>query len=531
MSNFLEVENLVVKFGDYVALDNINLTLNEGEILGIIGKSAAGKTVLLHAIRGLKDYKPTSGKIYYNIAYCVNCRYVDIPSKHGLPCPKCSGAMKLERVDFWAQENNEIQRDIKNRIAIMLQRTFALYGDERAIENVLRSFIEVGYSEPEAIYKASELIDKVKLSHRMMHVARDLSGGEKQRVVLARQLAKSPMILLADEPTGTLDRKTAEVIHNIILDVAKVENMAVLITSHLPEDIESVADRAILLEDGKIKDEGEPKQVIDRFLSAVGHIQKEEASCGEPIVRVEELEKKYITLDRGVIRAVNNVSFDINEGEIFGLIGLSGAGKTSVSKIIAGVMEPTNGDVSVKIGDDWVDMSIPGRENRGRAKLYIGMLHQEYDLYPFRDVLDNLTSSIGLELPAELSEHKAIQTLMAAGFSKEMSERILSKVPDELSQGERHRVALAQVLIREPNLVILDEPTGTMDPITKKDVANSILSARAEIGETFMIVSHDIDFVSEVCDRVALMRGGKIISVGATTHVLDLLTEREKATG
>jgi methyl coenzyme M reductase system subunit A2 len=112
-----------------------------------------------------------------------------------------------------------------------------------------------------------------------------------------------------------------------------------------------------------------------------------------------------------------------------------------------------------------------------------------------------------------------------------MSERILSKVPDELSQGERHRVALAQVLIREPNLVILDEPTGTMDPITKKDVANSILSARTEIGETFMIVSHDIDFVSEVCDRVALMRGGKIISVGETAHVLDLLTEREKATG
>jgi len=194
-------------------------------------------------------------------------------------------------------------------------------------------------------------------------------------------------------------------------------------------------------------------------------------------------------------------------------------------------MEPTNGEVLVKIGDDWVDMSIPGRENRGRAKLYIGMLHQEYDLYPFRDVLDNLTSSIGLELPAELAEHKAIQTLMAAGFSEEASERILSKVPDELSQGERHRVALAQVLIREPNLVILDEPTGTMDPITKKDVANSILSARAEIGETFMIVSHDIDFVSGVCDRVALMRGGKIISVGETAHVLDLLTEKEKAIG
>jgi len=174
-------------------------------------------------------------------------------------------------------------------------------------------------------------------------------------------------------------------------------------------------------------------------------------------------------------------------------------------------------------------MTMPGPDNRGRAKPYIGVLYQEYDLYPFRDVLDNLTSSIGLELPAELSEHKAVQTLIAAGFSESTSESILAKVPDELSQGERHRVALAQVLIREPNLVILDEPTGTMDPITKKDVSNSILTARAEIGETFMIVSHDLDFVREVCDRAALMRGGKIISIGPTAQVLDVLTEQEKA--
>jgi methyl coenzyme M reductase system subunit A2 len=363
-----------------------------------------------------------------------------------------------------------------------------------------------------------------------MHMARDLSGGEKQRVVLARQLARSPIILLADEPTGTLDRKTAEIIHKIIQHEAKTNDMAVLVTSHLPEDIESMADRAILLDDGRIVKEGAPKGVVDEFLSTVGEIKKHETVSGDTIVKVTELEKKYVTLDRGVIRAVSNVSFDIQEGEVFGLIGLSGAGKTSVSKIIAGVLEPTNGEVQVRIGDDWVDMTMPGPDNRGRAKPYIGVLYQEYDLYPFRDVLDNLTSSIGLELPAELSEHKAVQTLMAAGFGEATSESILAKVPDELSQGERHRVALAQVLIREPNLVILDEPTGTMDPITKKDVSNSILTARAEIGETFMIVSHDLDFVREVCDRAALMRAGKIISIGPTAQVLDVLTEQEKAT-
>jgi methyl coenzyme M reductase system subunit A2 len=529
MAVLIEVDNLVKKFGESEVLKGINLTLDEGEVLGIIGKSGAGKTVLLHAIRGLKEYRPTSGKIFYNVAYCQRCRYIDVPSRVGQPCPRCQEAMKFYRVDAWAPDQSDLQRDIRNRVAIMLQRTFALYGDERAIENVMRSFTERGYSDAEAIYKASELIDQVRLSHRMMHMARDLSGGEKQRVVLARQLARSPITLLADEPTGTLDRKTAEIIHKTIQETAQSNDMAVLITSHLPEDVESIAGRAILLDEGRITMEGAPKEVIDQFLSTVGVLQKQEVPSGEVIARIAELEKKYVTLDRGVIRAVNNVSFDIKEGEIFGLIGLSGAGKTSVSKIIAGVLEPTNGEVLVRIGDDWIDMTMPGPENRGRAKPYIGVLYQEYDLYPFRDVLDNLTGSIGLELPAELSEHKAVQTLMAAGFNRQKSENILTKVPDELSQGERHRVALAQVLIREPNIVILDEPTGTMDPITKKDVANSILTARAEIGETFMIVSHDLDFIKEVCDRAALMRGGKIISIGPTVQVLDLLTEREKA--
>lgn len=527
MAVLIEVENLVKTFGEFEILKGLSFSLEEGEVLGIIGKSGAGKTVLLHAIRGLREYKPTSGKIYYNVAYCKNCRHVEVPSRAGQPCPACAGTMQLLRIDTWADES-DLQRDIRRRVAIMLQRTFALYGDERAIENVMRSYTERGYSDSEAIYKASELIDQVKLSHRMMHVARDLSGGEKQRVVLARQLARSPVILLADEPTGTLDRKTAEIIHKIIQHEAKTRDMAVLVTSHLPADIESIADRAILLEEGRIVREGAPKDVVDQFLSTVGEVKKQEIASGETVVKVEELEKKYVTLDRGVIRAVNNVSFDIREGEVFGLIGLSGAGKTSVSKIIAGVLEPTNGEVLVRVGEDWVDMTLPGPDNRGRAKPYIGILYQEYDLYPFRDVLDNLTSSIGLELPAELSEHKAVQTLMAAGFSKTTSENILTKVPDQLSQGERHRVALAQVLIREPNLVILDEPTGTMDPITKKDVSNSIMTARAEIGETFMIVSHDLDFVKEVCDRAALMRGGKIISIGPTSQVLDALTEREK---
>jgi methyl coenzyme M reductase system subunit A2 len=173
-------------------------------------------------------------------------------------------------------------------------------------------------------------------------------------------------------------------------------------------------------------------------------------------------------------------------------------------------------------------MLEPGYYARGRAKQYVGLLHQEYDLYPHRTVVDNLTDAIGLDFPAELAERKAIHTLQIAGFNEEKSGEVLSQFPHELSEGERHRVALAQVIIREPRIVVLDEPTGTMDPFTKRDVANSILSSRDEIGETFVIVSHDMEFVRMVCDRVMLMRAGKIVDIGSVDQVLSKVTDQER---
>jgi methyl coenzyme M reductase system subunit A2 len=233
-------------------------------------------------------------------------------------------------------------------------------------------------------------------------------------------------------------------------------------------------------------------------------------------------------VDRGMIKAVDGVSFGVSEKEIFGIIGTSGAGKTTLSRIISGIIEPTDGEMNIRIGDVWVDMTRPGIQYRGRAKAYIGLLHQEYDLYPHRTVVDNLTDSIGLEFPKELAMRKAIITLKMAGFSEEKSREVLDRYPDQLSEGEKHRVALAQVLIREPRIVILDEPTGTMDPITKIDVKHSIMHAREDIDETFIVVSHDMDFVKDICDRVALMRRGKIVKMGPTREVLNELSAEER---
>jgi methyl coenzyme M reductase system subunit A2 len=123
---------------------------------------------------------------------------------------------------------------------------------------------------------------------------------------------------------------------------------------------------------------------------------------------------------------------------------------------------------------------------------------------------------------------KAIHTLNAVGFDTESADIVLNKKPEELSGGERHRVAIAQVLIKEPNIVILDEPTGTMDPITRVQVTDSLLKAREELKQTFLIISHDMDFVIDVCDRTALMRGGIIIKIGEPKDIVKELTPEEE---
>ena len=517
---FISVHDLSMDFGDTRVLNKISFEIPEGEIIGVIGRSGAGKSVLMHLLRGVEQ-PPTKGSIVYHMSACDRCTFMDVQSRAGEKCPECGGQLAAVDVDLWGKQTDGMKSRVMNRTAIMFQRTFALYGDDRVIENVLHALDDIRYPQDLAINRAADLIDEVKLSHRMMHIARDLSGGEKQRVVLARQLAKNPAMLFADEPTGTLDPETAGLVHGMLTDVAKRNSMGMVVTSHFSQVIEEMANRAILLVDGQIESIGSPKTVIRAFAKDYHEIQEmAPVELGNRILSARDVVKKYVSHDRGVVKAVSSVTFDVSKKEIFGIIGKSGAGKTTLSQIISGIIEPTSGEMNILIGDDWVDMTKPGIDQRGRAKEYIGLLHQEYDLFPHRTVIDNLTDSIGLDFPKELAIRKAVITLRMAGFTEEKAREILNRYPGELSDGERHRVALAQVLIREPRLVVLDEPTGTMDPITKQDVKHSILQARDEMDETFIIVSHDMDFVRDICDRVALMRGGKIVDIGPTAEIL-----------
>ncbi|MCK9150377.1 methyl coenzyme M reductase system, component A2 [Methanobacterium alcaliphilum] len=523
--SFIVLENVTKTFNDVDVLKNLNITINEGSVLGILGRSGSGKSVLINMLRGMKEYKPDHGRIIYRVAICPDCNRVEPPSYADKSCG-CGSKFEIQEIDFW-NSNRQDFAAIKRRIAIMLQRTFALYEDDTVIDNIIKSMADVDYEE--STYIALELLEMTQMSHRITHIARDLSGGEKQRVVLARQMAKNPMLFLADEPTGTLDPKTAELIHQALLEGVKDRNITMVITSHWPEVMKKLSNYVIWLEKGEVIEEGDPDEVVAKFMAKVPLPEKRaEFKVGGPIIEMKDVKKHYYSIERGVVKAVDGINLTVDEGEIFGVVGLSGAGKTTLSRILFGLTEPSSGEIEVKLGDNWIDMTERGPLGRGRVMPYLGILHQEYSLYPHRNVLGNLTEAISLELPAEFAKMKAVYVLKAVGFDEDYAMNILTKSPDELSGGERHRVALAQVLIKEPNIIILDEPTGTMDPITRVQVTDSIINAREELNQTFLIISHDMDFVLDVCDKAALMRGGKILKIGDPKAIVEELTPHEK---
>ena len=233
---------------------------------------------------------------------------------------------ELREINLWNCSRKEFL-DIKKRISIMLQRTFALYEEETVIENIMKSF--ENQRDEDNVNKAIKLLKMTRMEHRTTHIARDLSGGEKQRIVLARQLAKNPMVFLADEPTGTLDPKTAKLIHSALLSGVKNKNITMIINSHWPEVIEDLSDRVIWLDNGKIIDEGKPEDIVSKFIKEIPLPKKHPAvTIGDALIKMDDLKKYYFSTTRGVVKSVDGVTLTINEGEIASVVGLSGAGKT-----------------------------------------------------------------------------------------------------------------------------------------------------------------------------------------------------------
>ena len=541
----IKVENVSKSYelddgNSVVGLRNVSFEVKEGEILGIMGKSGSGKTTLLRALRGVE--------------------HID------------EGSITVDTVSVNGDSSQFYYNELKKVTAIHLQRSFGLWPDT-VRENVLRKLYARRYfdeggtdfkvAESEFGEEADKILELVSLTDKKDHYASVLSGGEKQRLIIARQLAKQPKALLLDEPATMACPKTKQEILDAVKNINEELNITIVLVSHLPEVQKYLADRVILMEDGEIKKQGNPEEITEEFMSAMDPIVDiENISSDEDIIDVKDIYKRFYLLTGGEVLQIEDINFKVQKENILSLIGPSGAGKTVLLRMLAGLDDSDKGDVLYQIDGEWHDIAIAGI-GRMKIRSKLGFMHQEFSLVHYATVLDQLATRLGyknqnivnearqraermglsdelldsLYLLTDLQENEARARLEQVGLAPDILADLFPKFPEtatreavadifesldldldilyrksyELSGGQKVRVMLALILISKPEFLLLDEPFGDLDPITLRTVTNSLKTISKKYKITIIMVSHNTEFIKELSNRALFMDDGKII--------------------
>lgn len=557
----IKVENLtkIYKLKDnnkIKALDNVSFEIKDNEVFGIMGISGSGKSTLMRILRGVESFD--------------------------------EGTITIDDMVITPKTYNNYKNDLKEKTAIHLQRSFGLWS-KTAVENVIHKLYgiesgdettaDISNIKDEYMDEALDILDTVGLKEKADHFAPVLSGGEKQRLVLARQLAKKPEILLLDEPATMSSPKKRKEVLDTIKKIHEKYNTTVIIVSHQPEIQEYMADRVMLMFNGEVKEIDTPKKIIADFLKdeeEVYPIAKMDRT--EPIIKVKNLTKDFYLFRGGHVLTIDDVSFEINKGEILSIIGPTGSGKTEILKMIAGFEVPDSGSIAFLKNGEWINMDEYG-ENRMQVRKNMGFMHQEFALTPHTPIIEQLrykispktddiyeyalkkADEIGISKEAldiiyqltDLSKDEAILKLEKINLSPEILNLLFPKIKTEevieyskpvfealdlplplltrqfieLSGGQKVRVAMATVLASRPDILILDEPFGDLDPVTLRQVANSLKKINEKFGTTIILVSHTMEFVKEVSTRSILINNGKLIEEGDSDKVTDDFIEME----
>ncbi len=522
------------------ALTDVSFEVEEGEILGIMGKSGSGKTTLLRALRGVE--------------------HID------------AGKITVGDVSIDSDSSQFYYNNLKKETAIHLQRSFGVWPDT-VRENVLRKLYARRYfdegdtnfevAESEFGEEADELLELVSLTHKADHYASVLSGGEKQRLIMARQLAKKPKALLLDEPATMACPKTKQEILDAVKKINKELNITVVLVSHLPDVQKYLADRVILLEDGQIADEGTPEEICDKFMADMEPIVDiENISTDKDLIDVKDVYKRFYLLTGGEVLQMKDINFKVQDKNILSIIGPSGAGKTVLLRMLGGLDYPDEGDILYYSDGEWRDIEMPGL-SRMKIRSKLGFMHQEFALSHYATVLNQLAARLGYKnanvvkeaqerakrigvseelldsfyLLTDLSEMEAKHRLEQIGLDAEILNDLFPRFPEtatkeavadifesldldldilhrrsyELSGGQKVRVMLALILVSRPKFLLLDEPFGDLDPVTLRDVTNSLKKISHDYGITVVMISHNTDFIKELSNRAIFMDDGKII--------------------
>ena len=456
--NAIEVNHVSKSYGAVTALDDVTFTVGKGEVFGLIGPDGAGKTSL----------------------YRILCTLL-LPQ---------SGTATVDGYDVVKQ-----MADIRRRVGYMPGK-FSLYQDLTVEEN-LRFFatlfgttVEEGYDSIKAIYSQIERFKDRK--------AGALSGGMKQKLALSCALVHQPSVLFLDEPTTGVDPVSRKEFWDM-LGALKERDITIVASTPYLDEVRRCG-RVAFLDHGQVRGIGTPDEILNRFADifnppGIDHAQGGEVK-DENVIEVEHLVKAF-----GSFHAVDDISFTVKRGEIFGFLGANGAGKTTAMHMLTGLNQPTSGTGRV-VGYDI-------RTEHEQIKKHIGYMSQRFSLYEDLTVAENIRLFGGIYGMSDSDIARKTDQLLDRLHFSEHKDTLVASLP----LGWKQKLAFSVSIFHEPGIVFLDEPTGGVDPATRRQFWELIYDAAGR-GITVFVTTHYMD-EAEYCDRISIMVDGKIKAMGS----------------
>lgn len=509
----LTVRDLTVSvrsdMGDKPLIENLSFTLRRGETLAIAGESGSGKSITALAIMGLLPppaVRVTAGSIHLGDANLTQMPEAQMRALRG------------------------------NRIAMIFQEPMTSLNPVLTIGTQLTEAIRAhrAVSRAEAQRQALAALQAVRLSQpeqRLKQYPHELSGGMRQRVMIAMALALRPEVLIADEPTTALDVTVQREVLDLLRDLRREYGTAIILITHDMGVVAEMADRVIVMKSGHAVEEASTAQLFahpqmpytQELLAAVprlGNGVAREATGSETIAALSDVVVRF-PLKGGIfhqttaqVHAVEHVSFDIRRGETFALVGESGCGKSTIAKAMVGLV-PHNGTIEIA-GRVLANVDVAGKKALRR---HVQMVFQDpmAALNPRMTVGQLITEPLaihGIGTPAD--QRAAAADLMArVGLTGDQ----LDRYPHEFSGGQRQRICIARALALQPDLIIADESVSALDVSVQARVLRLLQTLQREFGVAYLFISHDMAVVENIADRVAVMHLGQIVEMGSRAQV------------
>jgi peptide/nickel transport system ATP-binding protein len=520
-SHLLEIRNLGIDFntdeGLVRAVDGIDLTIRPGEVMGLVGESGSGKSITAKSIMQLLP------------GNAIIAPQSELRIRHD-----------SQDIDILKLRGRDLRKVRGGLVSMIFQEPMASFAPAiRISDQIVETMqIHLGYSRDKARHVGIELFERVGIvdpARRFDQYVFELSGGMRQRAMIAMALSTKPKLLIADEPTTALDVTIQAQVLDLMRELREEMGMAMLFITHDLGVISKIADNLTVMRQGNIVEAGNADQVLfqpqhhytQRLLAALPNLNNLPEAPKEkpqPLLSINNLSISYplggSSHKQEMFTAVKNISLDLPEGQIIGLVGESGSGKTSLGKALLGAAPISGGSVEYHNTEKKVHFGANKGLKRKRLSKTAQMVFQDphSSLNPrmtIRDIIAEPLEAMKLTSSREETDRRIIEVAKRCHIEVEH----LRRFPHAFSGGQRQRISIARALVCKPKFIVADESVAALDVSIQAEILALLKELRTELGLTILFISHDLSVIANLCDWVCVMKDGSMVEQGTVRQI------------